>query len=130
MKHSFCITISLCVVLLCSCNNIKKDAVRCMKRTMTELSKDPTSVSFSNIETVFSTDSVAVIHCIVRGKNGFGGMSMSNIEYIYAIGMEKTRESIRDLSKQSSILYNDTEFIPLESSIKIEAILKGREVRK
>ena len=128
MKHLF-ITTLLCIIFLCSCNNIKRKAIRCMKKTMIELSKDPTSVSFSNIETVFSTDSVAVIHCIVRGKNGFGGMSMSNIEYIYAIGTEKTRESIRDLSEQSSILNNDTEVIPLESSIKIEAILNGREVR-
>ena len=75
---------------------------------MKELAKDPSSIQISNVETKFNNDSICILHFKFSGKNGFGGVSSSEIEYIYLIhtrdGNKTKWESVRKLNDKKSIL--------------------------
>lgn len=88
--------------------NLESIAKKQMEKTMNELAKDPSSIQISNVETVFSNDSICILHFKFSGKNGFGGFSSNNIEYIYLIrnrdGKKTRHESLIKLDEKESIL--------------------------
>lgn len=91
-----------------SCNSIERKAKSQMEETLREMMKDPSSMEILSQETEFVGDSVCIIKASVSGKNGFGGVSKSDYEYIYVIMGDKdetkTMEAVRNLEKKSSIL--------------------------
>lgn len=97
-------------ILLISCSNrFETKAKKQMEQTMNELAKDPSSLQVSNVETVFSNDSICIFHFKSSGKNGFGGVSSSKMEYIYltwtkADGKLVTYETVIKLDDKPSIL--------------------------
>ena len=108
-KIKFLLSIFL-LVLMCSCSNgLEKAAKRQMQETMKELAKDPSSVQITNVETMFSNDSICILHFKFTGKNGFGGVASYDMEYVYMTVKEKddnieTKETVIDLDKKESIL--------------------------
>ena len=96
-------------VLISSCSKgLESAAKEQMEETMKELAKDPSSIQISNVETKFNNDSICILHFKFSGKNGFGGVSSSEIEYIYLIhtraGNKTKWEAVRKLDDKKSVL--------------------------
>lgn len=97
-------------ISLVSCSNgFETKAKQQMEQTMKELAKDPSSLQISNVETIFSNDSICILHFKSSGKNGFGGVSSSKMEYIYLTwtkgnGELATYETVIKLDDKPSIL--------------------------
>lgn len=103
------ITCLFALLLIISCSKgLESAAKEQMEKTMKELAKDPSSIQISNVETKFNNDSICIIHFKFSGKNGFGGVSSSDIEYVYMIntkdGVKSKWESVRKLDENESIL--------------------------
>lgn len=101
--------IYLSLISLYGCSSgLESEAKKQMEKTMKELAIDPSSFQISNVETKFNNDSICIIHFKSSGKNGFGGVSSSEIEYIYLIhtslGVKTKWESVRKLDNKKSIL--------------------------
>ena len=102
--------IGICAILLVACSNgFEIKAKQQMEQTMKELAKDPSSLQISNVETIFSNDSICILHYKSSGKNGFGGVSSSKMEYVYLTwtkgnGELVTYETVIKLDDEPSIL--------------------------
>lgn len=64
-------------------NRISSEAKERVNNYFKELAKDPSSVTISNVSTVFCDDSLCILHLDFKAKNGLGIESMSRMEYIY-----------------------------------------------
>ena len=99
----------ICSILLTACSNgVEKDAKQQMEQTMKELAKDPSSVQISDTKTMFSNDSLCILHFKFSAKNGFGAMRTSLYEYVYLVhdrfsNKETRRESVIDLEDKGSM---------------------------
>lgn len=107
----FIIHLAVILVVLAACSNgIEKEAKKHMEETMEELAKDPSSLQISNIETVFSNDSICILQYKCSAKNGFGGVSSSNYEYTYVVlqpdddGKRSTYEMVRNIDEKKSLI--------------------------
>lgn len=99
------------LAFLTGCNSLESDAKRQMEDSFKELANDPSSIDVSDAQIVFSTDSCVVIQCTLRTKNAFGALVRSNMEYIYAIDKDCTREAIKNLDKEKSSIKLATEIL-------------------
>ncbi|MBR8760359.1 hypothetical protein IX308_000471 [Porphyromonas levii] len=73
-----------CLVVACSqSSKLESAAKKQMEATFKEMAKDPSSVKLSNMETVFSDDSLCIIHVDFSAKNGLGTEVKDRCEYIY-----------------------------------------------
>ena len=84
-----------CAAFICACSNnnsetidVKEQFVNHAKSQM-EISikrvvEDPNPI-VEDIETMFTTDSIAVLHCVIRAHNRLGGYAKQETEYIYGI---------------------------------------------
>ena len=104
----FIICVSLVSMFGCT-NGLESEAKKQMEETMKELAKDPSSIQISNVETMFSDDSICILHFKFSGKNGFGGVSSDEMEYVYLTYHDSenefiTKETVFELDKQTSIL--------------------------
>lgn len=99
------ILFAICATFLCACSvGIEKDATEQMEKTIRYLAKDP-DLQISDTKAVFKTDSMIVLQCLIRGKNGLGGYKRSEIEYVYGIfGDGATMECLQDLEDKESVL--------------------------
>ena len=109
MKKVKLVTCLFVAMLITSCSNgLESAAKEQMEKTMKELAKDPSSVQISNVETMFSNDSICILHYKFSGKNGFGGVSSDEMEYIYITfylnGEKITKETALKLDEKESIL--------------------------
>lgn len=138
------ILIMLLSVMLVGCSSIEDKAKSRMEKTLKELANDPSSVGISNVDVVFSTDSVVLIQCVMRSKNEFGTLVRSNVEYIYAIDKNCRRESIKNLDKEKSSIKTATRILEenasyytskfktndkfLEKMLIVNATINGRKI--
>ena len=69
MKHYGILSVMMLVAmmsLMTSCSEsakLEKAAKEQMETTFKEMARDPSSVQLSNIETVYSDDSLCILHC-------------------------------------------------------------------
>lgn len=118
------IALFVVLLLLCCCNG-KKDieamAKQQAEKTMREFARNPESIVISDMEVVFKTDSVCVLHFVQRGQNGFGGYSRENIEYMYCIQSSgDVYECVVDLADKGS-KYEDFK------EMGMEIVLRSKE---
>ena len=91
------IFISAFLIVSCSkSSQLEKAALKQMEETMKEIAKDPSSVQLTNIKTVYSCDSICIIHYDFAAKNGFGGVSSEKMEYIYLLKADSKEETDKD----------------------------------
>lgn len=84
------------ILLLCSCSSsIERDARAQMELTMKELAKDPSSMKIADVKTMFSNDSLCILHFRFSAKNGFGAMRTSLYEYVYLIRQLSSKNETR-----------------------------------
>ena len=124
-------TVFVVLLLLCCCNG-KKDiesmAKKQAEKTMREFARNPESIVVSDMEVVFKTDSVCVLHFVQRGQNGFGGYSRGNIEYMYCIQFSgDIYECVIDLEDKGS-KYEDFKEMGMESALRSKGKLGPDDV--
>ena len=93
---------ALMLSLITSCSQsakLEKAAKEQMEATFTELARDPSSVQLSNIETVYSDDSLCILHCDFSAKNGLGAEVKDKCEYIFISSNVKNYESYMEINK-------------------------------
>ncbi len=106
MKSIICF---LVVLFFCSCSqSLEKKAKEQMEKTMKELAKDPSSVSFNDVKVMYDNDSICILNVKMSAKNGFGAITSSDYEYVYLIdrkdSVEFAREIVRDLKDKESVM--------------------------
>lgn len=102
MKKLFFITTF--VLALLSCNNFHKEAENQMVKSLMENAKlaDP-DAEISNIELVYDSDSLVIIHCLLHGPRNNGWKF--NIEYLYLLQADGSRrEASFDINKEPSVI--------------------------
>lgn len=100
--------IVLIVLALCSCSqtsNMESMAKEQMKKTFKEMAKDPESVKLSNLEIVYSDDSLCIIHVDFSAKNRLGNDVKNRCEYIYISSNGKNYESLQEISKEEDGIF-------------------------
>ena len=91
--------IMIAVVSLSSCNSFEDKAKKSLENkaedsfenkakkqlhaTMKEVARNPKTYKITNEKVIFSNDSMCTISFIGRGQNGFGGYSISRMEYTF-----------------------------------------------
>lgn len=70
-----------------------------------EIAKDPSSVQLSNVNTVFSSDSLCILHLVFKAKNGLGIESSDKMEYVYIVSGEEKYEAYQGMDADS--IYQD-----------------------
>ncbi len=97
------------ILLLSSCSSerakLEKVAKEHLTSTFTEMAKDPSSVVLSNIETVYSDDSLCIFHLDFSAKNGFGIDVKDKCEYIFVSSNGKNYESYSEINNSDDGIY-------------------------
>lgn len=104
MKKTMILSLVLFTALFVSCSKASKlsnEAKETVKQTLHDLAKDPSSVQLSNVEPVFSNDSLCILHLNFTAKNGLGIESTEKIEYVYLVSGEKKYEAYQGLNSDS-----------------------------
>lgn len=94
---------TMMVLFMASCSEsakLEKAAKEQMEATFKEMARDPSSVKLSNIETIYSDDSLCVLHCDFSAKNGLGAEVKDKCEYLFIRSNGKNYESYMELNKK------------------------------
>ena len=100
----FLLLIALPIAFL-SCNSFQKEAKKQMVSTLLANAKlaDP-DAEVSNINTVFSSDSLIIIHCKLHGPRNNGWNF--DIEYLYLLQADGSRrETSFEVNHEPSVIY-------------------------
>ena len=98
------ILVVMTILFMSSCSKsgqMEKVAKAQMESTFKEMARDPSSVNLSNIETVYSDDSLCIIHCDCSAKNGFGAEVKDKCEYIYIYSNGKYYETFMEINNEN-----------------------------
>lgn len=110
MKKLLIVSLALSVLFLSSCSNkakeLQEEAKKAMPQLFNDIAKDPSSVKIANSNTVFSNDSLCIIHFNLTAKNGLGIENSTRMEYIYMQAGENKYEAYQALEADS--VYQDT----------------------
>ena len=147
MKKIFYFTIVMALGLaMTACSKASKlesKAYEQMELTIKEMAMDAKSVSFMDEETVYSDDSLCIIHANMKAKNGLGIEITQKLEYIYINSNGKNYESFSTLSQNNGVYATKEDYdknkkgeiyekLPYEAGMRYLATLKvvdeGREV--
>ena len=97
------------VLMSCSkSSKLESEAEEVMNHTFHEVAKDANSVKISNVNVVFSNDSLCILHLDLSAKNGLGMETTSKMEYVYLVSNGKKYESYQELGSDSIFLSNET----------------------
>ena len=82
MKFLYSIVLFSIMTIICSCSSsledrTKDEALPFMKK----IAKDPESVQLSEMEVIYSCDTLCVVEFVMKAKNGFGGYTSSRMQY-------------------------------------------------
>ncbi|MBO4964730.1 MAG: hypothetical protein J6C81_00500 [Muribaculaceae bacterium] len=101
---------AVAALALSACSQSAKtasEAKTSMEAMVKEVANDPASVKIENIDASYENDSLTIIHCDMRGKNGFGNEVINKIEYLYLKQGNKKYEAIHTLDADSVYLDKD-----------------------
>lgn len=90
------------MLIIASCSKsakLEKAAKEQVEATLKELAKDPSSIKLSNIETVYSDDSLCILHFDCSAKNGLGMNITEACEYVFINSNGKNYESYSTINK-------------------------------
>lgn len=101
-------------LIMVSCTEKSKfesAAKKQMEKTLKELAKDPSTVRLSNVQIVFSNDSLCIIHADFSAKNALGMELTDRGEYIYISSSGKLYESYDEISDDNGgVFVNEEEY--------------------
>ena len=115
---------AMAMSLMTSCSKsakLEKVAKEQMEATFKEIARDPSSVSLSNIETVYSDDSLCILHCDFSAKNGLGAEVKDKCEYIFISSNGKNYESYMEISKNEEGVFVSPEKYPVIPYIEVKS---------
>ena len=111
MKKQLIFTLAI-LIGMASCGRsgkLEKEAKNSVQELFTDLAKDPSSVKLSNVETVYKSDSLCILHLQLTAKNGLGIESTSGYEYVYITSGDNKYEAYQEKSPGNDIIYQDEE---------------------
>ena len=144
-KLSVLMLISMMMSLMTSCSesaNLEKEAKEQMEATFKEIARDPSSVQLTNIETVYSDDSLCILNCVFSAKNGLGMDVKDKCEYIFICSNGKKYEASVEINKDDEVFVSKEKYeevrkgtiyetLSYEAGLRYRATLyvndKGRE---
>ncbi|MBR1687143.1 MAG: hypothetical protein IJ710_01245 [Prevotella sp.] len=103
---------AMAMVSMASCSKstkLEKAAKEQMEATFKEMARDPSSVSLSNIQTVYSDDSLCILHCDFSAKNGLGAEINDKYEYVFIHSNGKNYESYMEINKNEEGVFRSEE---------------------
>ena len=107
-KKIFPIILLMVIFFACSKEDkTRKEAEEQLPKTLSEWVNDPTSMKTSDIQTMYSNDSLTILHTNVVAKNGFGNEVTNRIEYIFLKTNGETYDAVKPLDEDS--IYQDEE---------------------
>lgn len=102
---------SFILLLLCiGCSKSDKTrnaAEEQLQKSVTEWAKNPASAKAENVNTVYSTDSIAVLHLDLTAKNGFGNPITQHMQYVYIALGDSIYDGLLELGTED--VYQDIE---------------------
>lgn len=104
-KITFFLNLLIVSVLTIACSQSSKlesTAKKQMEATFKEMAKDPESAKIENIQTVFSNDSLCIIHADFSAKNGFGHEVKNKGEYVFLSSNGKNYEAYQDINSEEA----------------------------
>ena len=102
---------ALLAIVMMSCSEASKlenEAKERVNQTFHELAKDPSSVQLSNVNAVYSNDSLCILHFDFKAKNGLGIETTDRMEYVYLVSAAKKYEAYQELGGDSIFQDNAT----------------------
>ncbi len=102
--------ILLLIVVFCACSKedkTRKEAETQFSKTMAEWVNDPTSMKLNDIQPMYTSDSLTILHANIVAKNGFGNEVSSKVEYIYLKSNGNVYDAVYPLAADS--IYQDKE---------------------
>lgn len=81
-----------------------------MESIFKEIAVNPSSVNISDVETVYSDDSLCIIHCNFSAKDNFGVDIKNNCEYIFINSNGKNYESYNMIDKGDKVFVTPDEY--------------------
>lgn len=121
-KYLFIIATIVASCIFSSCSEKAKfesEAKKQMETTFKEMAKDPSSVKLSNIEIVYSDDSLCIIHADFAAKNGLGTEVKNRTEYIFIHSNGKNYEAYQVIDNGNEGIYITEEKYEKEKKGKI-----------
>lgn len=109
MKNVLYILMLCLAFASCQSSKLKSAAQKQMEATLKEFAKDPSSLKLSNIEVVYSDDSLCIIHADCTSKNGLGNEITSQIEYVMLSQDDKNYEACQQISSSEEAIYQPKE---------------------
>ena len=113
------LSVLACTLLMCACSSkevkspadlMLEDALNQMDATIKGVVADPNPV-IEYVENVFVSDSVVILHCIIRAHNAFGGYAKQQTEYVYGIcedgTLKENLENMNDIMNTHVIFSNE-----------------------
>ncbi len=116
MKHIsllsiFMLVSSMSIMTSCSqSSKLESLAKNHMESIFKEIAVNPSSVNISDVETVYSDDSLCIIHCNFSAKNNFGVDIKNNCEYIFINSNGKNYESYNMIDKGDKVFVTPDEY--------------------
>lgn len=104
-KITFFFTLLLACGLVIACTQSSKlegAAKKQMESTFKEMAKDPESAKIENIQTMFSNDSLCIIHADFSAKNSFGHEVKNKGEYVFICSNGKYYEAYQDINGEEA----------------------------
>lgn len=96
-KYLLLLLIVVMTSLLTACSGLKSEASHQMHNAFLRDAADPASVHFVSEDVVLLTDSICILHAVVRDRNAFIGYDCHGYEYYYGHVGGECREFIRRL---------------------------------
>lgn len=98
--------IMLVCIFLASCSEqpkavLESKAKETFKISFDKMTEQDKDVKIENIKTVFSNDSLCILHIDVKSKNGLGVDVASKLEYLFTTHNGKCYEAFQNLDKDS-----------------------------
>lgn len=106
---AFTLVVVLAVTSCSRSAKFEKVAKTQMEATFKEVAKDPSSVVVSNIQTVYSDDSLCILHSDFTAKNGLGIEIKDKYEYILIHSNGKNYETYMEINQNTTGVFVEKE---------------------
>ena len=111
--RKFLYSVIFVTLALLSCSEspsskFEAQAKETFKLSFSKLIEDDKDAKLENINTVFSNDSLCILHVNVKSKNGLGVEVTNKVEYLFLSQGGKFYEAFQDLEKDSIYISEPT----------------------
>lgn len=86
---------------------MEKEAKVCVQDFFGDFAKGPSSVKLSNVEAVYKSDSLCILHLQLTENNESGRENTKDYEYVYIASGNSKYEACQEKSRESSVIFQE-----------------------